>query len=154
MNTKNNIYILVRIAKTSDIPDLLPLMDQLGYPTSREKLEERFKRFTKNDGYGVAVAVLEEKAIGLVAWSASSLFVLDKVRFHIEGLLVDEKYRGCGIGKKLMLFVEDIAREFSPAIIDLTSGLRRAKDGSHEFYKTLGYQNDGHMAKLYLRKEV
>ena len=154
MNTKDNIYILVRVAKMSDISGLLPLMDQLGYPTSRKELETQFKRFTKNDGYGIAVAVLDEKVIGLVAWSASSLFVLNKVRFHIEGLVVDEKYRGCGVGKKLMLFVEDIARKFSPAIIDLTSGLRRAKDGSHEFYKTLGYQNDGHMAKLYLRKEV
>ena len=154
MSTKNSIYTLVRIAKTSDVPDLLPLMDQLGYPASQEELESRYKRFIKNDNYGVAVAVSEEKLIGFVAWSVSSLFVLDKVRFHIESLVVNEKYRGCGIGKKLMLFVEDIARDFSPAIIDLTSGLRRAKDGSHEFYKTLGYQNDGHMAKLYLRKAV
>jgi hypothetical protein len=39
-------------------------------------------------------------------------------------------------------------------IIDLTSGLRRAKAGSHEFYKNLGYKNEGYMAKLYLRKEL
>ncbi len=154
MNTKNNIYILVRVAQVSDIPSLVPLMKQLGYPTSQKELAARFKRFIKNDGYSVVVAVSEDKVVGFVAWSVSSVFVLDKVRFHIEGLIVDEKYRGYGVGKKLMLFVEDIARKFSPAIIDLTSGLRRAKDGSHEFYKTLGYQNDGHMAKLYLRKEV
>ncbi len=132
----------------------MPLMDQLGYPTSEYELKSRFKKFTKNDRYGVAVACLDQQVIGLVSWSASSVFVVDKVRFHIEGLVVDERYRGCGVGKKLMLFVEDIAHEFSPAIIDLTSGLRRAKDGSHEFYKSLGYQNNGHMAKLYLRKEV
>lgn len=154
MNARNNIRTLVRIAQISDIPSLVPLMNQLGYPTSEQELKSRFERFTKNDGYGIAVAVSEEKLIGFVAWSVSSVFVLDKVRFHIEGLVVDKRYRGCGIGKKLMLFVEDIAREFSPAIIDLTSGLRRAKDGSHEFYKNLGYHNDGHMAKLYLRKEV
>ncbi len=154
MNPKNNIYILVRLAEISDIPGLVPLMDQLGYHISEEGLELRLKKFIKNEGYGVAVAVSEEKVVGLVAWSVSSLFVLDKVRFHIEGLVVDEKYRGCRVGKKLMFFVEDIARKFSPAIIDLTSGLRWAKDGSHEFYKTLGYQNDGPMAKFYLRKEV
>ncbi|MDZ5761794.1 GNAT family N-acetyltransferase domain protein [Candidatus Cyrtobacter comes] len=34
-----------------------------------------------------------------------------------------------------MKFVEDIARQHSPAIIDLTSGLRRAQDGTHEFDK-------------------
>ncbi len=53
-----------------------------------------------------------------------------------------------------MAFVEKIAKKYSPVIIDLTSGLRRAKDGSHEFYKSIGYQNEGHMAKLYLRKEI
>lgn len=154
MNTENNILTLVRIATISDITALTPLMNQLGYPTCQEDLQKRFKKFEKKDGHGVAVAILTEKVIGLVAWSASPVFVLDKVRFHIEALVVDEKYRGCGVGKKLILFVENIAREFSPAIIDLTSGLRRAKDGSHEFYKSLGYQNDGPMAKLYLRKEL
>ena len=154
MGTKDNLYILVRSAEISDIPTLVPLMDQLGYPVLKHELKLRFKRFTKNNGYGVAVACLENQVVGLVAWSASSVFVLDKVRFHIESIVVDEKYRGYGVGKKLMLYVEDIARKFSPAIIDLTSGLRRAKDGSHEFYKNLGYHNDGHMAKLYLRKEV
>jgi hypothetical protein len=53
-----------------------------------------------------------------------------------------------------MNYVEEYAKKYSPAIIDLTSGLRRSKDGSHEFYKSLGYNNEGYMAKLYLRKEV
>lgn len=53
-----------------------------------------------------------------------------------------------------MQFVENYARQFSPAIIDLTSGLRRASEGTHEFYKKLGYKNEGLMAKLYLRKEI
>ena len=79
--------------------------------------------------------------------------VTNQTRFHIEGLIVDKNNRGLGIGKQLMYFVEDIARKFSPSIVDLTSGLRRAKDGSHEFYKNLGYQNNGPMAKLYLRKD-
>jgi hypothetical protein len=47
-----------------------------------------------------------------------------------------------------MKFVEDIAKHHLPAIIDLTSGLRRAHDGTHEFYKRIGYQNEGPMAKL------
>jgi len=51
-----------------------------------------------------------------------------------------------------MLFVEAFAEQFSPVIIDLTSGARRAADGSHEFYKNLGYANEGPKAKLYFRK--
>ena len=106
------------------------------------------------EDYGVAVAEKANEIIGLVAWSKTTLLVSQKTRIHIEGLVVNKQYRGQGIGKKLMNFVEDIAKTLSPCIIDLTSGLRRAKDGSHEFYKTLCYKNDGPMAKLYLRKEV
>jgi len=46
-----------------------------------------------------------------------------------------------------------VAKKLSPCVVDLTSGFRRKKDGSHEFYKALGYANEGYMAKLYLRKE-
>jgi len=148
----NNINI--RLANFEDIPHLLPLMAQLGYPTSSKEFTKRFKIFTKLPGYGVAVACENSNIIGLVAWSKSSLFVSNTTRFHIEAIVLDQQYRGSGVGKKLMQFVEEMAKNSSPSIIDLTSGLRRAKDGSHEFYKKLGYQNEGYMAKLYLRKEI
>ncbi len=146
--------ITIRRAKTSDIPTILLLMDQLGYPTSENTLRIRFQKFTENRGYGVAVACLEDEVVGWIAWSKSELFILDKTRFFIEGLVVDEHKRGLGIGKQLMQFVENIAHEFSPSVVDLTSGIRRAKDGSHEFYKNLGYQQDGPRMKLFFRKEL
>ncbi len=144
----------IRHATESDIANLLPLFAELGYPTSLADLTPRFKRFLQNSGYGVAICEWEGQVAGWVAWSKSELFVSDATRFHIEGLIVASKHRGKGIGKKLMKFVEEIAQKHNPAIIDLTSGFRRAKDGSHEFYRGLGYKNEGHMAKLYLRKEV
>jgi GNAT superfamily N-acetyltransferase len=145
---------LIRNANENDIYSLLPLFAELGYPYALEDLTLRFKRFLQNPGYGVAVCELNSYITGWVAYSKSDLFVSNTIRFHIEGLVITKEYRGKGIGKKLMEFVEEIARQNSPAIVDLTSGLRRAKDGSHEFYKSLGYTNEGHMAKLYLRKEL
>ena len=150
---KRTMITLCKAIK-EDIPHLLPLMAQLGYPTTLQELEERFQTFINFDGYGVVVATMDDKLVGLVAWSSSKTFVLDKTRIHIEGLIVDKCYRSRGIGKQLMLHVEEIAKQLSPVILDLTSGVRRAKDGSHDFYKTLGYGNDGAMAKLYLRKEM
>lgn len=144
----------IRIATMHDVRDILPLMEQLGYPQNAQDLEKRLEIFMSKEGYGVAVAEKSKTIIGLVAWSKSIIFVSTATRIHIEGLVVNKQYRGQGIGKKLMNFVEDIAKTLSPCIIDLTSGLRRAKDGSHEFYKTLCYKNDGPMARLYLRKEV
>lgn len=144
----------IRHATHKDIPELLPLMSELGYPCSLSLLEQRFKKFIANNGYGVLVALDDIKVIGFVAWSKSDLFVLDKSRFHIEGIVIDEKYRGKGIGKKLMVELEKIAGKTAPCIIDLCSGKRREKDGSHQFYNSLGYKNEGYMAKLYLKKEI
>lgn len=144
----------IRIANEKDIPKLLPLMVQLGYPAALKEFKERFAVFTSMEGYGVAVAIISDKVVGFVAWSKSTLIVADKVRIRIEGLVVDERYRGCGVGKKLMGFVEGFANSASPAIIEITSGIRRAEDGVHEFYGNIGYTNAGPMAKLYLRKEI
>ena len=146
--------ITIRKATSSDIEGLLPLIEQLGYPSTKDELAKRFNDFCSIDGYGVAAACIENKIIGFVAWSKSKLFVSDIVRIHIEGLVVDKNHRGQNIGKKLMIFVEEIAKNYIPAIIDLTSGLRRVGDGAHQFYHNLGYKNEGLMAKLYLRKEI
>lgn len=144
----------IRSANPNEADKLLPLMEQLGYSQTIEALTSRINLFLKQDGYGIAVAeeVETKKLIGWVAWSKSILIVSPAVRLHIEGLVVEQSYRGSGIGKALMLHVENIAKLNSPCIVDLTSGKRRAKDGSHEFYAALGYHNEGHMAKKYLRK--
>ena len=144
----------IRRANIDDIPVLLPLLSELGYPCIQQNLSSRFEKFLKNPGYGVAIYETNSEIVGLIAWSRSDLFISDKVRVHIDGLVVAYGHRGRGIGKKLMMFVEDVAKQHSPVIVDLTSSLKRAKDGSHEFYKKLGYKNEGPMAKLYLRKEL
>nr|WP_253307436.1 GNAT family N-acetyltransferase [Rickettsia endosymbiont of Ceutorhynchus assimilis] len=146
--------INIQLATISDVNGILPLMAQLGYPCSLNQLRDRFKNFINNEGYGIAIANLDNKIAGLIAWSKSMLFVSDKVRFHIEALIVEPNYRGQQIGKKLMNYLEELAGKYNPVIIDLTSGYRRAKDGTHAFYEKLGYHNSGEMAKLYLRKEL
>jgi len=145
--------ITVRRASKKDVPSIVPLMLELGYPTAEEDLAIRFTRFMSKSGYGVAVCELDGLVVGFIAWSRSGLFVVDAVRFHVEAICVASQHKHKGVGKKLMEFVEEVARKNAPAIVDLTSGIRRAKDGAHQFYNGLGYKNEGLMAKAYLRKE-
>ena len=145
---------MIRNATIDDTPRLLPLLSELGYPATLEDLKRRFLKFVKNPGYGVAVCEMNEEITGFIAWTTTDRLISDATRFSIVGIVVSTNHRNMGIGKKLMAFVEAIAKQHSPAIIDLTSGLRRAQDGTHEFYKRIGYKNEGHMAKLYLRKEL
>ncbi len=146
--------LLIRKATSADFQGLSLMLAELGYPAEQSSFKERFTKFLSQNGYGVTVVLYDNDLAGFIAWSKSLVFVIDSIRIHIEGILVRKKYRGLGIGKKLMQHVEEIAKANSPAIIDLTSGLRREKDGTHEFYKKLGYKNEGYMAKLYLRKKL
>jgi len=142
----------IRSLKKEDLPQLLPLFDQFGYPTNIIELEARYERFTSIEGYGIAICEINNKIVGFIAWSKSLFFAFDKVRYHIEALIIDENYRKRGIGKDLMFYVENQAK--GNAVIDLTSGVRRAEDGTHDFYKAIGYKNEGPMAKIYLRKDI
>ena len=45
-------------------------------------------------------------------------------------------------------------KNYSPVIVDLTSGYRRAKDSTHIFYEVLGYHNSGEIAKYIFKKRV
>ncbi len=149
------VNISLRPAIPSDIPALLPLLAQLGYPTTVTDLRSRFSEFVALEGYGVVVALEQDRVIGFIAWSSSPIFIASKVRYHVEALIVRETYRGQGIGKQLMAYLENfIIQQGKSALIDLTSGLRRATEGTHDFYKALGYKNEGSMAKLYLRKKI
>jgi GNAT superfamily N-acetyltransferase len=144
--------INIRMAIQDDIPELLPLLEQLGYPVPLHEVEKRFNLFASLEDYGVAVACIAGKVVGCIAWSKSLMFLKEFTRFHVEGLVVDKHYRGQGIGKQLMNLLEDYASKAHPCVIDLTSNIKRAADGSHEFYKSIGYRNEGPLTKLYFRK--
>ncbi len=150
-----NQEIIITKCKITDISSILPLMEQLGYPTKIEQLTERFSNFINTPGYGVAIAISNDNVIGLIAWSKSNLFVKDGSRIHVEALVVDKEHRRIGIGQALIKYLEKhIKKDKNVCHIDLTSGTRRVVDGSHDFYNKLGYRNDGYMSKVYLRKEL
>jgi GNAT superfamily N-acetyltransferase len=144
--------VVLRSAKISDFPGLLSLVTQLGYPATEAEFKQRLSDFLDVKGHNVAIACDKDKIVGLIAWSQSRLFVSSTIRFRVEALVVDESYRGQGVGQELMQYLEEIVRALGEtAIIDLTTGIERVNEGTHDFYKDLGYYSDG---KIYLKKEV
>jgi predicted N-acetyltransferase YhbS len=146
--------VSIRTARLTDAEQLLPLMESLGYPQNLEAFKKRCALFLNQANYGVAVAEKGDCIIGYIAWSTSLFFTSEKVCIPIENLTVDTWHRRKGIGKQLVAYMESFAKAFSPCVIDLTSNVKRAKDGTHAFYKSLGYINEGTLEKIYLRKEI
>lgn len=141
-------------ATEDHVSGMLPLMDQLGYPTTLDALKTRFRMFMVKEGNSIVVAIDNAIVVGWIAWARSRFFVDDLWGYRIEGLVVDKTHRGQGIGKKLIQFMEAEVKIDIPCEIELTTYMSRAKDGTHDFYHNLGYRNDGPMAMLYLRKEI
>jgi len=145
--------IFIRDASEKDAPKLQPLLEALEYPASIQQVEERLKTYEEL-GYKVLLAVKGETVVGFIALSFSELFVSQTKKAHIEALIVGEGFKGRGLGRLLLKKAEEVAQARGCHIIDLTSGKRRKSSGTHEFYKKLGYNNEGYWAKDYLRKKL
>lgn len=145
--------MIIRQATVQDAPQLLPLLDQLGYPQTVESIQDKIHTYSTPDQQ-IWVAEQDSHIFGLVAIVFTDMFVRNGRRCRIEGLVVNAPFRGQGVGRRLMEHTEALAKTQDCPTIELTSGLRRAPEGTHDFYKILGYSNEGLLAKLYLRKEL
>lgn len=143
--------IKIRKVALCDVKALLPLMAQLGYPITQEQLIARLALY---QGYNDAawVGLNEDKIIGAIAVHVYDLFHCTERYAKIVSLVVDEPFRRLGVGKQLLDHAERYAREKDCGVLELTSSLKRLKYGSHDFYDSHGYKNDGEYESRYFRK--
>ena len=128
---------VTRPAQKNDIPALVELVAQLGYPSTPEQIQKRFDILTgKPDEAIVFVAQLNERVVGWVHVHIYNLLV-DDPEAEIGGLVVDQSMRGQGIGAALMSTAETWAKEKHCPSVYLRSNVVRTP--AHEFYKNIGY---------------
>lgn len=151
---KNQALMGIRHAHMEDAPALLSLMEQLGYPVDFKEIHKRLNEYLLSPNHMIMVAEHETDLAGFIAVSIVYPFIQSGKRARIEALIVDKSFRRQGIGKKLVEAAEYYAHDNGCEVIDVTTGQRRAGTGAHEFYRNLGYSNDGYWASLYLKKEL
>jgi GNAT superfamily N-acetyltransferase len=145
----------VRAATEEDVPSILELYRQLSLkPRSYRKASisscRRVFREMKNfTGYELLVAEEDSKVVGTTVMAILPGFVHGTSPFAVvEYVVVDEKYRGRGIGKSIMEYIIARAREAGCYKIMLTSDKRRQP--AHRFYQSLGFEASAHGFRLYL----
>jgi GNAT superfamily N-acetyltransferase len=131
----------IRKATINDIPRLVILMEQLGYPTSLEQMELRFNAIAAHPNYYTLVAELEGKVVGMAGLCTSLFYEYDGSYVQIVAFVVDSNYRRKGIGEKLIHQAERWAREQGAIAIGLNSGNREERKGAHQFYHNMGYKD-------------
>ena len=128
----------IRSAEIEDIPAIVELSIQLGYPTTPEETEDRFIEIQQKQDHAVFIAEIGlQPVIGWIhvfrsIWLESPPFA------ELGGLIVDENSRSKGVGKALLTSAESWAKKQGLTIIRVRSNVIREK--AHEFYLREGYQ--------------
>ncbi len=136
----------IKAVKKEDLADLANLYQQL-IPNkfSIKKMEEVLNNNDKNHNHLVLGAKIDDKLVGtLLSIRCEMLFGECKSFMVIEDVVVDEKHRGLGVGKKLMNYIEEHARKNDCSYIMLITDSNRVD--SQNFYKSLGYNADEYCA--------
>lgn len=138
----------IRNAEVQDLEKCIPLLQQLwpflklsGDAVEAKHVEEFKKLFSQILADSNAQVMIAEEDGQIVAYLD---LTFRKTLFHrgwtmiIEDLIVDEAHRRKGMGKRLVEFCEEAARERGCHAIELSSDLHRKE--THLFWEALGYE--------------
>lgn len=130
--------VVIRPANVSDGAPLTTLCAQLGYPTIQESMQRRLEVLLHQVNHMLYVA--EWEAIGVVGvihvYRCVSLAT--DPYMEIGGFVVQDRYRGCGIGTKLIHQAEQWAHMHGCTSSRFRS--RSDRVAAHALYTKLGYQ--------------
>ncbi|KAF6244929.1 GNAT family N-acetyltransferase [Nitrosopumilus sp. b2] len=136
--------VTIRDASDKDIPIILGLLYDLGRPKPQkdsdiDSFRKLVKKYIIDSDKQIRVTILDDtKIVGMVSLMFLSRLNRDTLEMYIPELVVIEKYRNQGIGKKLINSCIDFAKEKKCHRIRLESGNQRTE--SHQFYKRLGFE--------------
>ncbi len=116
------------------------MLTQLGYPTQPSAVQARLERLAIV-GDRVVVADLDGGAVGLAHLQVAPAIERDRPAAKIGALVVDEAYRGQGVGRALVRAMEDEARARGCELLFVTTAERR--DDAHAFYERVGLAQTG-----------
>ena len=129
--------LVVRDATRADAGRIAELLAQLGYPASSGQVTRRLGAIARLDSNVVLVAEHDSRVIGLVTGVTRDVIHRDEPFCRIASMIVDEEWRGRGVGRVLVDAIEQWARECGCSVIEVSSGVQRL--GAHRFYEGLGY---------------
>ncbi len=129
--------VLIRIAAGADSNRITELCIQLGYKVINTEIHERISKLIDNKQTALFVAEINGQAAGWIQVSIRSAIETGELA-EITGLVVDESFRGKGIGKSLVLKAEQWAESTGYNSIRVRTNVLRTE--THLFYKGIGFE--------------
>ena len=143
--------VFIRNILNGDFEILTGLIKELGYPSTVSKVSDRLSKINSNECYKTLIAEVDGEIIGFIGLCKLYAYEYDGAYVRIIALVVNEQYRGKGIGTKLVESAEKWALDEEAIAITLNSAINRK--GAHEFYKSNGYDIKGYSFSKTLYKK-
>lgn len=136
LHPSDDLAVSVRDALPADAERLVTLALQLGYEVPLAHVEAILR--SSDADRAIMVAVVPRA--GVVGWIGVSQHetLLASRRAHVEGLVVEDEFRGNRIGALLVESAEEWARKRGCSTLRLLSNVIRER--AHTFYARLGYE--------------
>ncbi len=133
----------IRESTDKDIPSILSLLYELERPKPLDDndvkvFKDKIHNYFSDSQKIILVAEQDEKIVGIVSIIYLQRLNRAKLEMYIPELIVTEKLRYSGIGKKLIQYCIDLAKKKDCYRIRLESGNQRKE--SHKFYKSIGFE--------------
>jgi GNAT superfamily N-acetyltransferase len=131
--------VRLRPIRRPDASPLAGLLGQLGYPTTEAAVHERLDYWLDDPASWLVGAADEGDLIGVSALHVLPMLEVTGRLGRLLALVVDERYRGQGVGQSLVIAAEARARAAGCVKLEITSSRYRRR--THEFYEQLGYED-------------
>jgi GNAT superfamily N-acetyltransferase len=142
----------VRQASEADIPRILELYEVLTgerHDLTQHETGPLFKEISAMPGHELLVAEEEGVVVGSMVLLIVPNFSHGALPWAmVENLVVDPAHRRRGIGRALMDYARDRAREAGCYKMQLLSNTKRKE--AHRFYKKLGFKTSAYGFRMYL----
>ncbi len=112
-------------------------------PSNIDKMKQTFNIMSKDPNYHLLGAFTknDNKLIGTLVGLVCRILAMDcnPVMF-MEMMVVSDEWKGKGVGKKLLIRLEEISKHKECFFIQFCSSMFRKE--AHGFYEAMGYKND------------
>jgi GNAT superfamily N-acetyltransferase len=129
--------VLIRRAMAANSNRISELCNQLGYKTNYKEIKERILKIITVENSILFIAEQNSIVIGFIQVSIRSTIESGEMA-EITGLVVDESFRGKGIGKILVFKAEEWAKLKKQNILRVRMNVIRTE--THVFYKNIGFE--------------
>ena len=104
----------------------------------KENFQVEKDEFCKDESVLEFVAVVEDKVVGYFIVRELLDIIKNVKYFYLEYICVDKNFQNRGVGKRIMEFILELAKNKKVKYIELTSGYQRIV--AHHLYEKYGFE--------------